>query len=100
MQCVTDHREISIPAAEFLTREAALNIIAQVARLLFVYEQTTERLVVTAERLGRALGVPIRVMPRSGPSPPNTCVLRRFAFRVFRGNRDKGREAYLPPVIP
>jgi uncharacterized membrane protein YjjP (DUF1212 family) len=48
------------------TREAALSIVALAATLLFAHGQTTERTVVTAERLGRALGVPVKVLPDWG----------------------------------
>jgi len=51
---------------EPLTREAALDTIALAATLLFAHGQTTERTVVAAERLGRALGVPVRVLPYWG----------------------------------
>jgi len=44
-------------------REAALNIIALTAELLFSHGQTTERTVVTAERLGRVLGMSVTVLP-------------------------------------
>jgi uncharacterized membrane protein YjjP (DUF1212 family) len=44
-------------------REAALSVVALAATLLFTHGQTTERMVVTAERLGRALGVRARVLP-------------------------------------
>ena len=47
-------------------REAALSIVALAAGLLFAHGQTTERTVVTAERLGRALGVPVKVLPDWG----------------------------------
>jgi|SRR5579859_2528663 len=40
-----------------------LDIIALAAALLFAHGQTTERTVVTAEHLGRALGVPVRMLP-------------------------------------
>ena len=53
----------SRPDIEALAREAALEIIALAATLLFAHGQTTERTVVTAERLGRALGLPVRVLP-------------------------------------
>lgn len=46
------------PDFETATRETALGIVAPAAALLFVNGQTTERTVVAAERLGRALGVP------------------------------------------
>src|SRR5258707_889124 len=51
---------------EPLTREAALDTIAMAATLLFAHGQTTERTIVAAERLGRALGVPVRVLPYWG----------------------------------
>jgi len=54
----------SSPAS--LTREAALDTVASAAALLFEHGQTTERTVVAAERLGHALGVPVRVLPRWG----------------------------------
>ena len=38
-------------------------MVALTATLLFAHGQTTERTVVTAERLGRALGVRVRVLP-------------------------------------
>jgi uncharacterized membrane protein YjjP (DUF1212 family) len=38
-------------------------VVALAARLLFAHGQTTERTVVSAERLGRALGVRARVLP-------------------------------------
>jgi uncharacterized membrane protein YjjP (DUF1212 family) len=44
-------------------REAALSVVALAATLLFAHGQTTERTVVIAERLGRALGVRARVLP-------------------------------------
>src|SRR5712664_2246835 len=56
----------SPPCFEPPTREAALSIVALAATLLFAHGQTTERTVVTAERLGRALGVPVRVLPDWG----------------------------------
>ncbi|GLR84088.1 threonine/serine exporter family protein [Bradyrhizobium iriomotense] len=43
--------------------EAALGVVALAATLLFTHGQTTERTVVTAERLGRALAVRARVLP-------------------------------------
>ena len=51
------------PSPEPLTREAALKTTALAATLLFAHGQTTERTVIAAERLGRALGVPVRVLP-------------------------------------
>jgi len=51
---------------EPLTREAALDTIALAATLLFAHGQTTERTVTAAERLGRALGVTVKVLPYWG----------------------------------
>jgi uncharacterized membrane protein YjjP (DUF1212 family) len=47
-------------------REAALKTTALAATLLFAHGQTTERTVIAAERLGRALGVTVRVLPYWG----------------------------------
>ncbi|WP_426421129.1 threonine/serine ThrE exporter family protein [Bradyrhizobium genosp. A] len=44
-------------------REAAPGVVALAAMLLFAHGQTTERTVVIAERLGRALGVRAKVLP-------------------------------------
>jgi uncharacterized membrane protein YjjP (DUF1212 family) len=52
-----------IPSPEPLTCEAALMTIALAATLLFAHGQTTERIVTAAERLGRALGVTVKVLP-------------------------------------
>jgi uncharacterized membrane protein YjjP (DUF1212 family) len=49
-----------------LTYEAALKTTALAAKLLFAHGQTTERTVAAAERLGRALGVTVKVLPRWG----------------------------------
>ena len=49
-----------------LTYEAALKTTALAATLLFAHGQTTERTVAAAERLGRALGVTVRVLPYWG----------------------------------
>jgi uncharacterized membrane protein YjjP (DUF1212 family) len=46
-----------------LTYEPALKTTALAATLLFGHGQTTERTVTAAERLGRALGVTVRVLP-------------------------------------
>jgi hypothetical protein len=46
-----------------LIREAALDAITLAAALSFAHGQTTERIVVAAERLGRALGVPVTALP-------------------------------------
>jgi uncharacterized membrane protein YjjP (DUF1212 family) len=49
-----------------MTREAALDAIALAAALLFAHGQTTERTIVAAARLGRALGVPVTALPYWG----------------------------------
>ncbi|MBT1514067.1 threonine/serine exporter family protein [Bradyrhizobium sp. SRL28] len=49
-----------------LTREAVLDAVALAAALLFAHGQTTERIVIAAERLGRALGVPVTALPYWG----------------------------------
>jgi hypothetical protein len=54
------------PGREPLTCEAALKTTALAAALLFAHEQTTERTVTVAERLGRALGVAVKVLPYWG----------------------------------
>src|SRR6266481_4318929 len=51
---------------EPLTCKAALETTALAARLLFAHGQTTERTVTAAERLGRALGVTVKVLPYWG----------------------------------
>jgi uncharacterized membrane protein YjjP (DUF1212 family) len=56
----------SPPCPDLPTHEAALSIVALAAALLFAHGQTTERTVVAAERLGRALGVPVRLLPDWG----------------------------------
>jgi hypothetical protein len=43
-----------------------LDTIALAVTLLFAHGQTTERTVVVAERLGRALGVPVTALPYWG----------------------------------
>ena len=49
-----------------VTRPAALDIVAQAATLLFENGQTTEETVVAADKLGRALGVPVTLLPYWG----------------------------------
>jgi len=49
-----------------MTRSDAVKTVAQAATLLFSNGQTTERIVVAAERLGRALGTPVTLHPRWG----------------------------------
>jgi uncharacterized membrane protein YjjP (DUF1212 family) len=51
---------------EPLTCEAALETTALAATLLFAHGQTTERTVTAAERLGRARGVTVKVLPYWG----------------------------------
>src|SRR5260370_2687199 len=62
------------PRPEPLTREAALKTTALAATLLFAHGPTTERTVIAAERLGRALGVTVRALPYWGQ---RTCALAR-----------------------
>ena len=47
----------------YLTHAVALETVAAAAELLFKNGQTTERVVLAAERLGRALGVPLKLHP-------------------------------------
>jgi uncharacterized membrane protein YjjP (DUF1212 family) len=54
------------PCPEPLTHEAALQTTAVAATLLFTHGQTTEGTVTASERLGRALGVTVRVLPYWG----------------------------------
>jgi uncharacterized membrane protein YjjP (DUF1212 family) len=49
-----------------LSCEAALKTTALAAKLLFTHGQTTERTVIASERLGRALGVTVKVLPYWG----------------------------------
>src|SRR5882757_8089939 len=54
------------PCPEQLRCEAALSTTALAATLRFAHGQTTEQTVAAAERLGRALGVTVRVLPYWG----------------------------------
>jgi uncharacterized membrane protein YjjP (DUF1212 family) len=54
------------PGPSPLAREAALEAVALAAVLLLDNGQTTEQTVLATERLGRALGTPIRVLPYWG----------------------------------
>src|SRR5712672_2170970 len=54
------------PCPEPLTCGSALKTTALAATLLFAHGQTTERTVAAAERLGRALGVTVKVLPYWG----------------------------------
>ena len=58
------------PCPEPLTQEAALKTTALAATLLFSHGQTTERTVTAAERLGRALGVTVKVLTKPAKPPP------------------------------
>jgi len=49
-----------------LTREGVLATVAVAAAVLLKNGQTTERVVLAAERLGRALGLPLKVHPHWG----------------------------------
>ena len=51
---------------EPLPREAALKAAALAATLLFAHGQTTERVIADSERLGRALGWAVKVLPYWG----------------------------------
>ena len=52
------------PRPAHLPREAALEIVALAAALLFDNGQTTQQMVAAGERLGRALGTPVTLLPR------------------------------------
>jgi uncharacterized membrane protein YjjP (DUF1212 family) len=54
------------PGPVQLTRWDAVKTVEAAATLLFANGQTTDRTVVAAERLGRALGVPLTLHPRWG----------------------------------
>src|SRR5882757_7072556 len=54
------------PCPEPLTCRSALKTTALAATLLFAHGQTTKRTVAAAERLGRALGVTVTVLPYWG----------------------------------
>src|SRR5580658_8879643 len=54
------------PGPTQLTRSDPVKTVAESATLLFTNGQTTEQTVVAAERLGRALGVPLTLHPRWG----------------------------------
>ncbi|HVM85428.1 MAG TPA: threonine/serine exporter family protein [Candidatus Binatia bacterium] len=56
----------SVSQPEHLARAAAIEIVAVAAATLFKNGQTTERVVIAAERLGRALGVPLTLHPHWG----------------------------------
>jgi len=65
-EAMTDVTMPMAPEPTQLTRPDAVNTVAQAATLLFANGQTTERTVTAAERLGRALGVPLTLHPRWG----------------------------------
>ena len=54
------------PEPAHLTRAAALETIVLAATLLLENGQTTEETVVAADRLGRALGVTVKLLPYWG----------------------------------
>lgn len=56
----------AIPCPESPTCEAALKTTALAATLLFAHGQTTEGTVTAVERLGRSLGVTVKVLPYWG----------------------------------
>jgi uncharacterized membrane protein YjjP (DUF1212 family) len=60
------HLKSETTRPEPLTCKAALETTALAATLLFAHGQTTERTVTAAERLGRALGVTVKVLPYWG----------------------------------
>jgi uncharacterized membrane protein YjjP (DUF1212 family) len=62
---LTDLKTETAPP-EPLTREAVLKTTALAATLLFAHGQTTEQTVIASERLGRNLGVTVRVLPYWG----------------------------------
>ncbi len=63
---MTDATRLPSSDASSQAPEAALGVVALAAKLLFDSGQTTERMVVAAERFGHALGLPIRVLPNWG----------------------------------
>src|SRR4051794_20734186 len=65
-RCSTKTASTNAALTMSLTREAALDIVALAAALLFAHGQTTERTIVAAERLGHALGVPVTALPYWG----------------------------------
>jgi uncharacterized membrane protein YjjP (DUF1212 family) len=68
LDCATQLTNFKWETPDFgpLTYEPALKTTALAATLLFAHGQTTERTVTAAERLGRALGVTVRVLPYWG----------------------------------
>ena len=65
-EAMTDVAMPMAPEPTQLTRPDAVDTVAQAATLLFVNGETTERTVTAAQRLGRALGVPLTLHPRWG----------------------------------
>jgi uncharacterized membrane protein YjjP (DUF1212 family) len=63
---LTDATEPPLSDPAPLTRAGVLETVALAAELLFRHGQTTERVVVAAEWLGRAVGAPVRVLPGWG----------------------------------
>ncbi|MGR9193479.1 threonine/serine exporter family protein [Rhizobium leguminosarum] len=56
----------SLAPSSPLSRSGALDTVALAAELLFVHGQMTEQTIAAAERLGGALGIPVRVLARWG----------------------------------
>jgi hypothetical protein len=63
---MNDAAESTTSEPAHVTRAAKIEIVATAVALLFKNGQTTERLVIAAERLGHALGVPLRLHPHWG----------------------------------
>jgi len=62
----TDAIEMTSPGPLHPTRAAALEIVGTAAAVLFDNGQTTKRIIDAADRLGRALGVPVILHPHWG----------------------------------
>ena len=63
MRAATDSSPSDLPSE---TRETVMDTVALAAALLFAHGQSTERIVKATERLGFALGVPVRVLLQWG----------------------------------
>src|ERR1700754_287367 len=61
---MTDPSQPMAPSSAHPTRSRAIETIALAAARLLDDGQTSERTIVATERLGRALGLSIRVLPR------------------------------------
>jgi hypothetical protein len=71
----------SRPDFQAPAREAVLDMISLVAKLVFAHGQTTERTVEIAERLGHALGIPAKVLPDWDKVGERQGQLRENAYR-------------------